>query len=299
MESSRDMAVFVAVVEQGGFSAAGRTMNLTPSAVSKIISRLEERLGVRLLNRTTRHLRLTQEGETFYRRSRSILRDIADAEEAVGASHGKPRGILRVLTTVAFGNYQMVPLVPEFLERHPEIELDLNLYDGRVDLRRSGEDVAVLYGRVSDSSLIMQRLCEDRRFVVAAPSYIARHGTPQTPDELRHHNCLRWGPAQRLLNEWPFDGGRLETVNGNVDVNNGETLYRLALAGVGLMRIAEFVAGRAIRDGRLIPVLTEYTTRDSMPIFALHQHRRHVPRRVRALLDFLMEKFSPDPPWRV
>ena len=298
MERSRDMEVFVQVVDQGGFSAAGRVLNLTPSAISKIITRLEERLGVRLLNRTTRHLRLTQEGETFHRRSRTILRDIADAEEAVGAVHGRPRGVLRILTTVAFGNYQVVPLVPEFMERHPEIELDISLHDGRLDLRRSGEDVAVLYGRANDSSLIMQRLCDDRRFVVAAPSYIERFGVPETPDDLKNHNCLRWGPDQRLLNDWPFDGGQVETVRGNIELNNGETLYRLALAGVGLMRIAEFVAEPAIRNGRLIPVLTDYTRNDRLPIFALYQHRRNVPRRVRAFLEFLLEKFSPDPPWR-
>ena len=121
---------------------------------------------------------------------------------------------------------------------------------------------------------------------------------PETPDDLKNHNCLRWGPDQRLLNDWPFDGGQVETVRGNIELNNGETLYRLALAGVGLMRIAEFVAEPAIRNGRLIPVLTDYTRNDRLPIFALYQHRRNVPRRVRAFLEFLLEKFSPDPPWR-
>jgi DNA-binding transcriptional LysR family regulator len=298
MEASRGMDVFARVVDEGGFSAAARALDLTPSAVSRIVTRLEEHLGVRLLNRTTRSLRLTAEGETYYRRCRAILRDIEDAEEAVGKSRNKAGGVLRVLTTVAFGNYQLVPLVPEFLARNPDIRLDLNLFDGPVDLRRSGDDVAVLYGRVPDSSLIMHRLCDDRRFVVAAPAYLERHGVPKTPEDLLDHHCLRWGSGQRHLNDWPFDGNRIVPARGPVEANNGETLFRLLLAGVGLMRLAEFVAGAAIREGRLVPVLAEFTQADSLPIFALYQTRRHVPLRIRAFLDFLSEKFSPEPPWR-
>jgi len=299
MERSREMAVFVSVVEEGGFSAAGRAMNLTPSAVSKLITRLEERLGVRLFNRTTRQLNLTTEGEDFYQRSRAIIQDIEDAEAAISQAKAELRGTLRIISMVAFGNYQIVPLLSEFLERNPRIEVELILTDGKMDVIEAGADIGILHGGLPDSSLIVHRLVEDRRLVVASPAYLERFGAPQTPDDLLDHNCIIWWNAQRHLNRWPFDGGRIITVKGNVMVDNGETLFRMAVQGAGLIRLAEFVAARAIRDGRLVPVLTEHTKEDSLPVYAIFPHLRHLPAKVRAFLDFLDEKFSPVPPWRL
>lgn len=298
MERSREMAVFVRVVEEGGFSAAARAMNLTPSAVSKLISRLETRLGVRLINRTTRQFRLTGEGETFYYRSRAIIHEIEEAEASVSRAKSELRGALKVISMVAFGNYQLVPILPEFLAANPGIELDFNLTDGKMDVIEAGADIGILHGGLPDSSMIVHRLVEDRRVIVAAPEYIEKFGAPEKPQDLLDHNCILWWNAQRHLNRWPFDGGQVLTVRGNVTVDNGETLFRMAESGAGLIRLAEFVAGPAIKAERLVPVLTEFTRDDRLPIFAIFPHRRHVSAKVRTFLDFLDGKFSPVPPWR-
>jgi DNA-binding transcriptional LysR family regulator len=298
MERSREMTVFVRVVEEGGFSAAARAMNLTPSAVSKLITRLETRLGVRLLNRTTRQFRLTGEGETFYNRSRAIIHEIEEAEASVSRSKSELRGVLKVMSMVAFGNYQLVPILPEFLAANPDLELDFSLTDGKMDVIEAGADIGILHGGLPDSSMIVHRLVEDRRVIVAAPEYLEKHGVPEIPEDLLDHNCIQWWNDQRHLNRWPFDGGKILTVKGNVTVDNGETLFRLARSGAGLIRLAEFVAGPAIADGRLVPVLTEFTRDDRLPIFAIFPHRRYVSAKVRSFLDFLDGKFSPVPPWR-
>ncbi len=298
MERSHEMGIFVRVVEEGGLSAAARSLNLAPSTISKIMTRLEERLGVRLMNRTTRQFKLTGEGEEFYKRSRAIIQEIEDAEAAVSRAKADLSGPLRVISMVAFGNYQLVPIIPEFLARHPGVHVDLTLTDGKMDVIEAGADVGVLHGNLPDSSLIVHRLVDDRRLVVASPDYLKRFGVPRQPEDLMKHNCIIWWNAQRHLNRWPFDGGRVITVKGNVTVDNGETLVRMATAGAGLIRLAEFVAGAAIRDGLLVPVLTEHTKDDVLPIYAIFPHRQHLASKVRAFVDFLDEKFSPVPPWR-
>lgn len=298
MERSHEMGIFVRVVEEGGLSAAARSLNLAPSTISKIMTRLEERLGVRLMNRTTRQFKLTAEGEEFYKRSRAIIQEIEEAEAAVSRAKADLSGPLRVISMVAFGNYQLVPIIPEFLARHPGVHIDLTLTDGKMDVIEAGADVGVLHGNLPDSSLIVHRLVDDRRVVVASPDYLKRFGAPSQPEDLMKHNCIIWWNAQRHLNRWPFDGGRVVTVKGNVTVDNGETLVRMATAGAGLIRLAEFVAGAAIRKGLLVPVLTEHTKDDVLPIYAIFPHRQHLASKVRAFVDFLDEKFSPVPPWR-
>jgi len=298
MERSHEMGIFIRVVEEGGLSAAARTLNLAPSTISKVMTRLEQRLGVRLMNRTTRQFKLTAEGEEFYKRSRAIIQDIEEAEAAVSRAKVELAGTLRVISMVAFGNYQLAPLIPEFLARHPDLHVDVALTDGKMDVIEAGADVGVLHGNLPDSSLIVHRLVDDRRLVVASPDYLRQHGAPERPEDLAHHNCVTWWNPQRHLNRWQFDGGRVITVKGNIMVDNGETLVRMAMAGAGLIRLAEFVAGAAIKAGRLTPVLTEYTNDDNLPIYAIFPHRQHLPLKVRAFVDFLDEKFTPVPPWR-
>lgn len=298
MERSHEMGIFVRVVDEGGLSAAARTLNLAPSTVSKIMTRLEERLGVRLMNRTTRQFRLTAEGEEFYKRSRAIIQEIEEAEAAVSRAKTELSGTLRVIAMVAFGNYQLAPIIPEFLARHPGVHIDLALTDGKMDVIEAGADVGVLHGNLPDSSMIVHRLVDDRRLVVASPAYLDRHGVPEKPEDLLKHNCIQWWNPQRHLNRWPFDGGRVITVKGNVMVDNGETLVRLARAGAGFIRLAEFVAGAAVKARTLVPVLTEHTRDDTLPIYAIFPHRQHLASKVRAFVDFLDEKFSPVPPWR-
>ena len=292
-----EMAVFVRAVEAGSFSAAARTLNLTPSAVSKQIGRLEDRLGARLLNRTTRRLSLTEAGDDYFQRATRILADIADAERAVALSHEAPRGVLRVSASIAFGQTQLVPLVSEFLARYPEIQVELNLSDHVIDLVDAGVDVAIRVAALPDSSHIARRIASERRIVCAAPSYLARHGTPQSPEDLAGHNCLIYSTI--ATEDWRFrgpDGPRSVKVASNFVANGGEAVRDLAIAGLGLARLATFLVGPAIRDGRLVPVLTDFEERQETAIHAVYPHRRHLSPKVGAFVDFLADKMSP-PPW--
>lgn len=301
MDKPGEMAVYVRVVEDGGFSAAARSLSLTPSAVSKLIGRLEARLGVRLMHRTTRSLSLTHEGVAFYQRAARILRDIEEAEESVSGVAGIPRGPLRVNAAVAFATYQLVPLLPQFVDHYPEVRLELSVTDRVVDLVEEGVDVAVRIGARTDSSLVSRRLAEDHRVICAAPAYLQRRGIPQQPADLLHHECLAWIGNQGGLNDWPFhgvDGPYALPAHGRLEVNNGETLYEMTVAGLGIGRIAEFRVAEDIRSGRLVPLLQEHHREEPLPIHAVYPHRRHLLPRVRVFVDFLLGHFTPVPPWR-
>jgi len=299
MDQPTEMAVFVRVVDEGSFSAAARQLKLTPSAVSKLIGRLEDRLGARLLNRTTRRLGLTEVGDAFYRRCVPILADIAEAERAVSRLHSAPRGTLKVNAAISFAQLWVVPLIPEFLARYPEVRFDLTLSDSIVDLVEEGVDVAIRIAELADSSLIARRLAPGNRTVCAAPSYLDRYGMPKTPDDLKHHNCLTLSIASSL-NEWGFegpDGKRTVRVSGTFEANNVIALHRAALEGLGLLRASRFLVGPDLKAGRLIPVLSEFHCPGDSAIYAVYPHNRHLSPKVRAFVDFLVEKFMPVPPW--
>lgn len=302
VDTPGEMAVFVRVVDEGGFSAAARALGLTPSAVSKLVSRLEDRLGARLLNRTTRRLSLTDEGEAYYQRSAHILDEIDEAEQAVTRLHAAPRGRLRVTAAAAFATNQIAPLLPEFLDRYPEVHLELSVTDRIVDLVEEGFDVGVRTGALGDSSLISRLLAEDHRTICATPAHLERHGAPRTPGDLEHHNCITWTGNPGGLNDWPFEGpGGPYTVrvHGNAEVNNGEALHEMALAGLGLAHMAEYRVAPDIRMGRLVPLLAHCHRFVRLPIHVVYPHRRHLSPKVRAFVDFLAEKFTPVPPWRL
>ncbi len=300
MDSLGEMTALVRVVDSGGFSAAARHLRLSPSALSRQVQRLEDRLGVRLLQRTTRHVALTEEGRAYYERARRILADIEETEQAVARASGTPSGTLRVNTSVALGRHQIVPLLPDFLVRYPQVRVEFTFTDAIVDLVEEGADVAIRIARLADSRLIARKLADNRRIVCAAPSYIERHGAPKTPSDLARHNCFTFSQSPSF-NIWEFEGPqgieRVE-INGNVEANITETLYPLVLAGVGIVRFTEFVVGPDVQKGRLVPLLADYKLPDNPPIWAVYPHRRHLSPKVRAFVDFLAEKFSPDPPWR-
>lgn len=300
MDRPGEMAVFVRVVEAGGFSAAARATGLTPSAVSKLIGRLEDRLGARLLHRTTRRISLTHEGVAFYQRSARILRDIDEAEQAISQLHAVPRGRLRVNAAVAFATCQIVPILPEFLQTYPQVHLELSVTDRVVDVVEEGVDVAIRLGARIDSSLISRQLAVDHRIICAAPAYLARAGTPETPGDLVRFNCLSWIGNQGALNDWPFigpNGPYVVTVRGNIEVDNGEALYEMTLAGLGIARMAGFRVGEAIKSGRLVPLLVGQHREQPLAIHAVYPHRRHLLPKVRSFVDFLTWKFTPNPPW--
>jgi DNA-binding transcriptional LysR family regulator len=286
-----EMEVFVRAVELGGFSAAARALRMTPSAVSKLVGRLEARLGVRLLNRSTRQVQLTAEGGVFYERSVRLLADLADAERGTAANDA-PRGRLSVNAYVPFGEAALLPLLPAFLERYPEVSLDIVLTDEVIDLIEHRTDVAVRAGPLKDSSLVARRLGATRKSIFGSPAYLARRGVPRTIADLGDHNCLGFNRI-RTLNGWPLlDGGRTVTLPaiGNTQISDGSSLQRLAVAGVGLARLAHFHARDDIAAGRLVPVLEEFNPGDLEEIHAVFLgHGGWLPARVRVFLDFLVE----------
>ena len=298
-----EMEVFVRAVELGSFSAAARNLRLTPSAISKLITRMEDRLGVRLVLRSTRSLQLTPEGEALFDRASRIVGDIEEAERTVSSGADQPRGPLRVNANIPFATHCVIPLVPAFLARYPGVTLDLSLTDFMVDLVGERADVAIRTGALRDSSLKARKLIESRRVVAAAPAYLARHGVPETPDDLARHNCLNFN-FRRSLDEWPFLDApgepatktvRTIPVTGNMKANNGETMRLLALAGVGIVRLSRFHIGGDITDGRLVPVLEDYNPGDVEPVHAVYIGHEHLSNRIRAFVDFLAEQLASRP----
>ena len=288
---SAEMEVFVRAVEGGGFSAAARFLRMTPSAVSKLVGRLEARLGSRLVNRSTRKLQLTAEGEAFYQRSLDILADIAEAEREA-ASGAAPRGRVRVNSNVPFGMHYLLPLVPRFVAAHPEVQLDIVLSDQVVDLLEQRADVAIRVGPLRSSQLVARKLGESPMVVVAAPRYLKRRSSPRTLADLSQHNLISFN-FERIRDGWPFrESGK--TVNfpaaGNVQVGDGESARQLALAGVGITRLAQFHVGPDIRAGRLKPILESFNPGDTEAIHAVFIGQGgHLPARTRAFIDYLAE----------
>ena len=293
---SGELEVFTRVVELGGFSAAARACDMTPSAVSKLVARLEQRLGTRLLNRSTRQLQLTPEGCVFYERGVRILADLAEAERHA-SERATPRGRLRVNANVPFGHHFLLPLAPQFLARHPDVTLDIVLTDEVVDILEQRTDVAIRAGPLRSSSLVARRLGSTRMVIVAAPDYLARHGTPTTPAELLTHNRLGANYV-RAQPGWPIhhDGQDLMVpVEGNAQAGDGEALRHLAVAGLGLARLAAFQVRQDIAAGRLSAILEDCNPGDREDVHAVYVGQGgHLPLRVRAFLDFLVAEVRID-----
>ncbi|MGB3876349.1 MAG: LysR family transcriptional regulator [Shinella zoogloeoides] len=289
-----EMEVFVLAAELKSFSAAGRKLRLSPSAVSKLVTRIEDRLGARLLVRTTRRLELTPEGEVYLGRARRILSEIAETERIVAeGAKVVPRGSLRVNASVGFGERYILPLLPAFLALYPEIELDLTLTDGVIDVIGERTDVAIRSGPLRDSSLKARKLLESRKVVIASPDYLARCGTPQHPADLAAHNCLRFN-FRRSMDDWPFlsEDGAAEPyeITGNMLVSSGAILRQLCLDGLGLGRIGRFHVEPDIAAGTLVPVLEAFNPGDIETVHAVFAGHEHLAARIRAFIDFLVEK---------
>lgn len=298
-DTPHEMQVLVTAVDAGGFTAAAERLGLSPSAISKIVSRLEGRLGVRLLNRTTRRIDLTPEGQLYVERARQILADINDVESSVSEAGVRPKGLLRVNIGVAFGIHQLVPAVPDFLARYPDVHLSLDVTDRMIDVIADRADLAVRTGRLADSSLIARKISEMTRVIVASPSYLAKHGTPKEPADLLNHNCLIVADAPSL-SRWPFRGENgVETleVRGNVVASSADALVNLALSGVGIVRFGDVILGPHIRAGRLVPILVRDHLVEPVPISAVYPPGRQRVPKIRAFVDFLVERFG-NAPWR-
>ena len=292
-DRARALEVFAAVMREGSFSGAGRMLGLTPSAVARSIDRIEARLGVRLLLRSTRALTPTAEGQAYLQTARRILADLDDAEQQI-ADQGAPRGRLRISAALSHGRLRVVPLLGAFAQAYPNILIDFALTDTIVDVAAGQADVAIRFGPLGDSMLTARKLGESRRMIVAAPDYLARCGTPVRPEDLHRHNCLNFN-FRRVEPVWPFrvDGQDVAlTVKGSIEANNGETLGQLAAAGVGIARVGAFSVVDDVAAGRLVPVLEELNPGDVELIHAVFVGGANTPARVRAFVDFLAEHLT-------
>ena len=298
MEAYGVIPVFVAVVEQGGFAGAARELGLTRSAVSKRVQALEQRLGVQLLHRTTRKIRLTEAGAHYYEHALKARAAVRDAEDAVSWLQGEPRGRLRVHTPMSFGRLHVAPLIPEFLKRYPELEVDMEMEDRMVNLLEGGFDVGIRSGNLPTSSAIVRKLTPGHSVVCASPEYFERHGRPATPEELTQHNCVLFSFSTEV-DTWTFldaHDTRAIQVSGNYRVNNSEALREALVRGIGIGRLPTFVAGPDLREGRLVACF-EGLRMPHKEIYAVIPERRFMPAKVRVFLDFAVEFFGGDKPW--
>lgn len=289
---SGEIEVFVRVVEAGSFSAAARRLRMTPSAVSKLIARLETRLGARLITRSTRNLQLTPEGAAFHDSGLRILADL-DAAEREAAAGAAPRGRLRVNSYVPFGQHRLMELLPRFLERYPDITVEAVLTDNVIDLLEERADVAIRAGPLRESRLVARKLGQSRMVLVASPAYLEARGTPRTLADLQQHNMLAFGFARHIAG-WPFINAAGSSIVlpavGNMTLTDGEAMRRTTLAGAGIARLARWHVQPDIDAGGLVPLLEEFNPGDEEPTHAVYVgHGKHLPARVRAFLDFLAE----------
>ncbi len=293
------MIVFAQVVDSRSFSAAAARLGLSKSAVSKQIAKLEDRLGARLLNRTTRTLSPTDAGQDFYERCRRVAREVEEAERAITHLSAEPRGVLRLNAPASFGREYLAPLVPEMLARWPELRIEALFEDRFVDVVAEGFDLVIRITRLQDSSLVARRIASCRRLLCAAPSYLERRGVPRVPADLLQHDCILYSYATDQ-NEWEFVGpdGRLETVrvDGRLRANSGEVTLAALRAGAGLALSPDFIVGPEIAAGRLVALMTEYENPFGA-IYAVWPHNRNLAPKVRAVVDFLVERFAREPIW--
>ncbi len=293
-----DLELFVRVVEAGGLSAAGRQLNLSPSMLSKRLARLEGRLGVRLLVRNSRRLALSDIGQGYFTRAQAILAAVDEAERYVSGRARQTGGLLRISAPTSFGRLHVAPHLKSFLDRHPGVRIDIDLSDGFVDLVGSHIDVAIRIGALQDSSLMAQRLAANQRLLCATPDYVARHGMPQTLDELSGHRLL----AADNQTPWRLDGpeGAVSLrVDSVVRTNSSEVVRETLLSGMGIALRSTWDIGDALRDGRLMVVLPRYQGATDVAIHAVHTSGRQASANVRAFIEHLKQCYGNQPPWHV
>ncbi|SCY71809.1 LysR family transcriptional regulator [Microvirga guangxiensis] len=294
------MQIFVRVVALGSLSAAARSLGISQTMATKHVGAIEERLGVKLLHRTTRRLTLTEAGRRYLESAERILAEVEEAEATASAERVDVRGVLRVNAPLSFGFREVAPLMAEFTRLHPAVTVDLGLNDRFVDLIEEGWDVAIRIGRLRDSTMIARRIAPCRLALCGSPAYLSERGTPTKVAELAEHNCLGYTLSRALgPDEWAFGAeGKVKVgIKGNLRVNNGDALMAAAVAGQGLIYEPTFVVGEEIRSGRLIALTLDHPTIELPGIFAVYLSNRHPPAKVRAFVDFLAHRFGPNPPW--
>ncbi|MCA4964280.1 LysR family transcriptional regulator [Pseudomonas sp. Y24-6] len=297
MDRALEMQVFCTVVDKGTFVGAADALEMSKAAISRYVSALEERLGARLLHRTTRKLSLTEEGRQFYHQAREVLALMDQAEEAVSSAAPEPSGVLRVNAPVSFGVLHLAPLWGAFMNAHPNVELDISLNDRLVDLVDEGFDAAIRIARMESSSLVGRRLAGTRMCLCASPDYLASHPPLRTLADLADHGVIAYTNFA-TGNEWLFDGpdGRVSVrTRSIVRCNNGDTCRSIALAGGGIALQPSFMVGDDLRSGALVEILPEYRSIE-LGIYVVYPTRKHLASKVRALISFLTERFA-HPEW--
>ena len=294
------MRVFSAVVEAGSFAGAADKLDLSRGMATRYVAQLEAHLGVRLLNRTTRKLSLTEAGSDYYQRATLILAMVEEAETSAAQEASVPRGTLRVNTSVAFGAHHMGRAITEYLQRYPGVQVDLTLNDRVVDLVEEGYDLAIRIAARIDPGLVARRLTRVRIAACASPDYLKKHGTPKSPEQLSGHNCLTYAYASSQ-NDWRFSRkGVKKTVRvaGNLQGNNGDILVNAAIEGLGVILQPTFLMFEALRQKTLVRILPDWEA-DELSVFAVYPHRKFLPPKVRSFIDFLAGRFGPEPYWDV
>lgn len=294
------MRVFVRVAAVGSLAAAGRSLKLSQTMVTKHVDATEARLGVRLLHRSTRRLTLTEAGRGYLEACQRILAEIEEAEGAAAAGQAEPRGLLRLNAPVSFGTSQVAPLLGQFAASYPKVRLDVGLNDRVVDLIEEGWDLAIRIGVPRDGSLVSRRLAPCRMVVCASPGYLRAHGTPRTLADLAGHNCLGYTLSERMgTSRWSFgrDAEVAAPVSGTMQANNGDALREAALAGLGVIYQPTFLVGGDVRSGALVALALDHPPALAGHIQAVFRPDRRLPLKSRVMIDFLAERFGDDPPW--
>jgi LysR family transcriptional regulator for bpeEF and oprC len=290
MRNLNALLVFAKVAETRSFTVAAQRLGLTASAISKSVARLEQELGVKLLQRSTRLVSLTDEGSSFYERCRNILAELDDAESAVTMSNATPKGRLRIQMPVGFGRRVIAPKLWAFTQQHPELVVDVELSDRVVDLAYEGIDAAIQIGPVSDSRVVARKLCRLSFAACAAPEYLAKHGEPTTPEELEAHHCLAYLlPMTGGHREWQFakDGQNFsKSFSGALNINNAESLLAAAVAGAGITMISNFIAADALKSGKLKTILPDYIV-EGPEVSVVYLPRSNLSAKVKAFVEFL------------
>jgi len=290
-----DLGFFSTLAAARSLSAAARELGITTPAVSKRLAQMESRLGMSLVNRTSRRMSLTPEGELYLTHARRILGEIDDLSELLGVSKATPQGLLRVNATLGFGRSHVAPLISRFIRKHPHVEVQLQLSVNPPPLTDDAFDICIRFGAPPDTRVIARRIAPNRRLLCASPAYLARHGEPKTPHDLTHHNCIGIRQGEEAYGAWRLSSGRgrrqqADTVKirGNLTTNDGEIAVNWALDGHGIVMRAEWDVARLLRSGRLVQVLAQYDTPDA-DIYAVYPQRHQLAGRVRAFVDYLAQ----------
>jgi len=292
------MRVFSAVVDAGSFAGAADKLDLSRGMATRYVAQLEAHLGVRLLNRTTRKLSLTEAGSDYYQRASQILAMVEEAETSAAQEASVPRGTMRVTSSVAFGARHLGRAITEYLQRYPGVNIDLTLNDRVVDLVEEGFDLAIRVAARIDPGLVARRLTRIRIAACAAPAYLKKFGTPKSPEQLSGHNCLTYAYSN-AQSDWRFRRNRVEKtvgVSGNLQGNNGDILVNAAIEGLGVILQPNFLVFEALRQKRLVRILPQWQA-DELAVYAVYPHRKFLPPKVRSFIDFLAERFGPEPYW--